>query len=150
MAVVSQTHSGVQPGPPKPVSACVAVTRADIQEALGQSVAKGEEQTDDLESTCDYAGAYGQVTITIRRLAEKLNIPAEKENLVKTIPESKVRDVEGIGTRAFFLDITGAGTQLHVIRGDHEYLLVSVLGFGDAEQVSAAAKRIARKALDRL
>ena len=44
----------------------------------------------------------------------------------------------------------GAGTQLHFIRGDRDYLMVSILGFGDAGAVSAAAEEIARAALARL
>ena len=56
----------------------------------------------------------------------------------------------GFGGTAFFLDIAGAGTQLHIVRGDRNYLLVSVLGFGEAARVSRAAERMARKALGRL
>jgi hypothetical protein len=55
-----------------------------------------------------------------------------------------------LGGVAFFLDIAGAGTQLHFIRGDRDYLMVSILGFGDAGAVSAAAEEIARAALARL
>jgi hypothetical protein len=48
------------------------------------------------------------------------------------------------------LDIADAGTQLHVIREDREYVMVSILGFGGAGQVSAAAERLAKIALGRL
>src|ERR1035441_8754515 len=44
----------------------------------------------------------------------------------------------------------GAGTQLHVIRDDGDYVMVSILGFGDAAAVSAAAERVARAALGRI
>ena len=131
-------------------SACVAVTRADVEQALGRAVTGGQGQAEGVESTCDFAGGDGQVTVTIERLPAKLDLPAEMRSLKEQFPEARVREATGIGTRAFFLDIEGAGTQLHVIRGDREYLLVSVLGFGDAAHVSAAAEQIARKALDRL
>jgi len=44
------------------------------------------------------------------------------------------------------VDIEGAGTQLPVIRDDRDYVMVSILGFGNAAQVSAAAERLARGA----
>jgi hypothetical protein len=50
----------------------------------------------------------------------------------------------------FYLDIAGAGTQLHVIREEREYVMISILGLGDATQVSAAAQRLAKIALGRL
>jgi hypothetical protein len=37
-----------------------------------------------------------------------------------------------------------------VIRDDRDYVMVSILGFGDAVAVSAAAERIARAALGRI
>ena len=117
---------------------------------LGQAVAKAGEESDDAVSTCDYAGGNGQVTIRIQRLAEKLNLASEIASLKDSFPGARLREVGGIGTRAFFLDIADVGTQLHVLRGDRGYLLVSVLGFGEARQVSAAAEKIARQALDRL
>lgn len=131
------------------MTACLAVTKAEIQEALGQPVTGGSEEIEGLDSTCDYSGLYGQVSITVRHLSEKLNLPAEIEALIKAVPDATVRDATGIGTRAFFVDIGGAGTQLHVLRGDHEYLMISVLGFGEASRVSVAVERIARKALAR-
>jgi hypothetical protein len=134
---------------PKAISACAAVTRSDVEEALGRAVSIRNDETDRKESTCEYAGPRGQVTITIQRLTEKLNMQAEIASLKAEIPESTVRDVAGIGTRAFFLDIAGAGTQLHVIRGETDFLMVSILGFGEGPSVSTAAETMARKALAR-
>jgi hypothetical protein len=140
----------MKPAAVRAVTACAAVSKADVEQALGRSVSDGKEQTDATESTCDYTGVYGQVTVTIQRLPARPDIAAEIDSLKRSIPGSAVRDAEGLGSRAFFLDIAGAGTQLHVIRGEKDYLLISVLGFGEAAQVSAAAERIARKALDRM
>jgi hypothetical protein len=39
---------------------------------------------------------------------------------------------------------------LHVIGDDGDYVIVSILGFGDAAAVSAAAERVARGALERI
>ncbi|MGA2434083.1 MAG: hypothetical protein ABSG25_02230 [Bryobacteraceae bacterium] len=136
--------------PIRAVSACVAVTQSDVDEALGVSVGKGEEHREGGQSTCDYEGRNGEVRVTVRHLAAKLDMPVEIEALKAAIPDSKLREAPGIGTRAFFLDISGAGTQLHVLRGDFDYLMISVLGFGGPEDVSAPAGKLARKALGRL
>ena len=136
--------------PQKLVSACAAVTRTDVEEALGRYVDKGTEQSDSLQSTCDYAGKNGVVTVQIHRLSAELNIPSEIEQLKAALPGATVRETEGMGSHAFFLDIPNAGTQLHVIRGSEYYVLVSVLGFGDAAKVTGAVESIGRKVLARL
>jgi hypothetical protein len=69
---------------------------------------------------------------------------------MKCIPDSSARVIAGLGSTAFFLDIAGAGTQLHAIRDDRDYVMVSILGFGDAPAVSGAAERLARAALGRI
>ncbi len=133
----------------KTVTACIAATQADVTEALGRAVGKGKEQTDAVESTCDYASGEAQVTVTIRRSAVKLDVPAQIADLKAAIPQGRIREFSGVGKQAFFMDLAGAGTQLHVIRSDSDYVLVSVLGFGEPEDVAKAAEKIARKVLDR-
>jgi hypothetical protein len=140
---------GTPPAQVKAMTACVAVTRADVERAIGQSLSNGKEHKDRATSSCQYDSADGQVTVAIYHSLVKLNLSAEIKQLQKSIPDATIRDVQGIGTRAFFMDMGGIGTQLHVIRGDYDYVLVSVLGFGGASQVSGAAEIIARRALDR-
>jgi hypothetical protein len=70
--------------------------------------------------------------------------------MTAALPGAKAREVQSLGHRAFFLDIPDAGTQLHILHGRGGHLMISVLGFGDATSVSAAAERIARLALKRL
>ena len=48
-----------QPAAAKAVSACMAVTRADVEVVVGRKVNRGEEQTADGSSTCDYSAAGG-------------------------------------------------------------------------------------------
>lgn len=139
-----------QPAPSKALGACSAVTAADLERALGRRFGRGQEESHGAESTCDYGAGNGQVSITLQRLKAKLDIPAEIESLKTSIEESTVRMVPGLGNSAFFLDIAGAGTQLHVIRDGRDYVMVSILGLGDAAQVSAAAERLARAALGRI
>jgi hypothetical protein len=126
------------------------VTKADVVKALGLAVERGEEQADESVSTCSYSRQHGLVSITLQRLQKKLNIEAEIAALKASIPDSTIRGADGLGERAFFLDMPGAGTQLYVIHGDSDFLMVSVLGFGEASRVSPAAESLARKALGRL
>lgn len=148
--------------PPKPVgpatasvvrgsvSACSAVTKADVAQALGLGVEKEDEQQEKLASTCTYTRRRAQVSVTVQRLQKKLNMETEMAALKASMPDSAVREASGLGDRAFFLDIPGAGTQLYVINGDSDFVMVSVLGFGEATQVSPAAEALVRKALGRL
>ncbi len=130
-------------------TACLALSRRDVQFALGRAVAEAEEENTAGASSCDYAAGRARVTVTLQHLDRDLDLPAEVAALEREIEGSSARPAPAIGSRAFFLDIAGAGTQLHVIRG-RDYLLVSVLGFGEGPPVSAAAEKMARAALARL
>jgi hypothetical protein len=150
-SAVSTPPAAVQrPASSRAAGACSAVTAADLERALGRRFGPGHEEGRGGESTCDYGSGNGQVSITIQRLSVKLDIPSEIESLKKSIEDSSVRMVSGLGSAAFYLDIAGAGTQLHVVRDDRDYVMVSILGFGGAPQVSAAAEHIARAALGRI
>jgi len=139
-----------RPTPSKALGACSAVTAADVERALGRRFGPGQEESHGAESTCDYGAGNGQVSITIQRLNAKVDIATEIESLKGSIPESTVRMTSGLGSAAFFLDIARAGTQLHAIRDDRDYVMVSILGFGDAAAVSTAAERLVRAALGRI
>jgi hypothetical protein len=134
---------------PQPLTACAIVTRADVEEALGRRVSAGNEETDGRTSTCDYAAKGGLVSFTIQRLTVRPDIQAEIAALMKEIREGVVRDAPGF-TDAFYFDLPGAGTQLHIVNGSSAHLMISILGFGDATQVSVAAARIGRQAAKRL
>jgi hypothetical protein len=149
-AVSSKPAAAPRPAASKAPGACSAVTADDLERALGRPFRRGQEESHGAESTCDYGAGNGQVSITIQRLQAKPDIAVEIAGLKESIPESTVRMVGGFGGVAFFLDIEGAGTQLHVIRDDRDYVMVSILGFGDATQVSAAAERVVRAALGRI
>ena len=135
--------------PLRPLTACAAVPLADVEEALGHALANGKEQKTENGSVCQYDGNGGQVTILLQHATDKLDIPAEIRNLQATFPDATMREAPGLGKRAVFLDMPDIGTQLHVIRGDYDYVMVSVLGFGDAPHVAPAAEKIARHILIR-
>jgi hypothetical protein len=151
LLAVAAAHIPVVTPPRTPVrafSACFAVTRTDVALALGRSTSMTEEETSAHASTCDYTSDRGRVTITLQRLEREPDLAAEIAALKREIEGATARPAAAFGPRAFFLDIPHGGTQLHVIRG-RDYLLVSVLGFGEAPQVSPAVEKMARAALSR-
>jgi len=145
-AVAAPPHAAIR----KVTGACSAATAADVESVLGRRFGRGTEETRGAESTCDYGAGNGMVTVTVQRLRQKIDLAAEVAGLTKEIQGATVRMAERLDGMALYVDIGGAGTQLHVVRADGEYVMVSVLGFGDAAHVSEAAERLARIALGRL
>jgi len=134
----------------KTVTACETISAGEIAQALGVRIGTAKEERDGEGSTCEFRSGGGHVTIALRHSPAKLDVDAEIETIRAALPHARLRDVNGIGTRAFFFDMDTAGTQLNVLRGEHDCLLVSMVGFGDAEQVSGAVEKIARLAIGRL
>jgi hypothetical protein len=135
------------PAPEKAITACRAVVKADVELALGRSVAPAEEEVNGPESTCDYAGGKGIISITLRHSPDKVDLATEIATLKAAIPEGSIHEAKGFESRAYVMEIPGAGAQLHVIREEHDYLLVSVLGFAEPAEAALIAEKIARKAL---
>jgi hypothetical protein len=131
-------------------TACTAVTRGEIEKALGHPLELGREERDGNQSSCDYRGGGGQVTITILRSRRRLDVPSEIAALRAALPQAEIRDTREFGMRAIYLDLPGMGTQLHIIRSGRDYIMVSILGFGEARQVAPPAAKIARAILDRI
>ncbi len=156
LVLAATTHAapslaGQSPFPAKAPTACTVVTKAELEQVLGRPVSGGAEHlASAAQSTCDYASGDGEITIALVHSGDKLDADEEMKELKKILPKGAVREASGIGVRAFFLDIPHAGAQLHVLRGEHDYLMISVLGLGGPAEVSSAAVQIARKALDRL
>src|SRR5947209_10636609 len=156
MYLLAALSSDTRSTPVKPsaerlrLAACSVVTRSDVKQVLGRAVARGTEESSSLGSTCDYETGQGLVSVTVQHLTATPDRSVEIAGLAKEIPEGVVRDAPEFGPDAFFLDIPGAGAQLHIVRGGREHLMVSVLGLGEPPEASAVAARIRRKALTRL
>jgi hypothetical protein len=120
-----------------------------VEEAVGRGVNDGAEETLGRASTCHFATKGGLVSITIQKLTAKPDLQQEIAALKKELPDAVVRDAPGF-PEAFYLDLPGAGTQLHIAHNSSQHLMISILGFGAASQVSGAAAQIARKAMRRL
>lgn len=133
-----------------PVTACSAVSRLDVQLALGFSVGKGVEEEGKDHSTCDYAGTNGIVSITIHRLGEAVSLPAQRQQLRAAFPNAEFKPAGIPGASGFYMHLPKAGTQLHFLQSPTRYVLISILGFGEGPQVEGAAGWLARKILDSL
>ena len=154
LAFVTVLYAANQNAPARPVTsqplnACALVTRFEVEQAIGRRFSEGKEESERRSSNCDYSAKGALVSITIQRLAAKPDLAAEITALKKEIPEGVVREARDF-PRAFYLDVPEAGTQLHIINDRNEYLMISILGFGDPSQVSATALELARKAMRRL
>ncbi len=132
------------------VSACSAVTAPEILSFTGRLMTRTSDRRAGLESTCDYASGEAVVTIVLRRSTRKLDLPAEVGNLRSSFPDAALRSVEGLGGAAILVELGGPGVLLNVFRDEHDYLLISVLGFGEDFPASRVVEKIARRALDRL
>jgi hypothetical protein len=133
---------------PHAATACALVTRSDIEQTLGAAVGPAEGDVQGRLSTCDFTGSRGMVSVSLQRLASAPDLEVEIASLKKEVPEGVARPAAGFEAGSFFFDIPGAGAQLHVLVGGR-HLMVSILGFGEARDVSRAAERLARKAIAR-
>lgn len=134
---------------PPVLNACDVVTRPQVEEALGRHILEAGWTVHSTHARCEYQAQGGQISIRLENSATPLDPKAEFEALMKTFPGSHTRLLTGLGAPAILLDLPDAGTQVFVIDGEHRYLLVSILGFGDADRVSKAAERLAREAFKR-
>ena len=129
----------------RPVCGIVAVPELEL--LLGRLLTSQEAG-----AACQFVardGSEAQVIVSRQQLPARLNLEEEAKNLSLAVPGSSVRAVEGLGSTAWLLDLGPAGVQLHILRGDSEYLMVSVLGFGDSALVTSPAQSIATRLLTR-
>jgi hypothetical protein len=154
LGFLSLTTGPVQ-RPPKPiqfspaVKVCDVVTMPDVEQALGRHMLEAGWTTKSSRERCDYQAEGGQVSIRLEHSGAVLDPKVEFEALKNTFPGSRARELSDMGAPAMLLDLPDAGTQVFVIDGEHRYLLVSILGFGDPARVSKAAEQLAREAFKR-
>jgi hypothetical protein len=144
--------AGANRNPLLPASrtACALVSRAGVQQALGRTVEPGVETTSGSgESVCEFASRGGQVSIALHRFSAKPDPEAELTSLRKALPGAIVRRMENPGkdSEAWVLCLGDAGVQIHMMHSDLDYVMVSVLGLGDAGLVAGSAQAIAGQAL---
>lgn len=130
------------------LDACTLVTKADIQEAVGASVADGKPNPAHPQM-CDFkVGDYGMVSFFVRQ-------PNSGETPDKAIAELKKRNIEsadakGIGDRSFFASMGYGMVQLNTYKGTTNVILtVFVPGAPEAKE-RAIAEKLMLKALPKL
>jgi len=121
-----------------PLTSCSAITHEDVERAVGRVVARGFEENVKGQSTCDFVGKTGIVSVAIHDIDGPVSLQAQQRDIREAIPGAKIRPA----AQGFFVNIPDAGTQLHVLASAHKYVIVSVLGFGPGSD--AAAESIAR------
>lgn len=126
---------------------CELVAGPELELLLGRLLAVHEDG-----AACEYVardGSEAQVIVSVQHLPSKLNLQEEAKNLSLAVPGSSLRPLVGLGSAAWLLDLGACGVQLHILRSETEYLMVSVLGFGDAALVTGPAESLARRVLAR-
>ncbi len=130
--------------PTLPVATCSAIGKAQVETALGQSLEAAAPEFSKLESICDYTTGDVAIRIALQHLQQPLDLRAELATLKTAFPGSTITDVKGVGARAIALQVPEAGTQLHVLQGERDYLLVSVMGLGEGPRSFEVAAKLAR------
>jgi hypothetical protein len=143
------TFSSTLKDTPGAIVTCSTLTRFQVETALGHRLNQDTEEYSRFACTRNYSADDVAVTISIQHLTSALDLNAELGSLKAAFPGAKLSEVKGLAERAFALDIPGAGTQLHVLPDEREYLLISVLGVGGDDHGFNAAIRIARSLMSR-
>ena len=140
------------PGETKKIDPCSLLTKAEVQEAIGQPVKDGKPNTKANAAVgipCEFGiDPYGAVSIlaveaTPSYAPDKVMASLKKMNIAVT-------DAPGFGDRSFFADMGYGMLQLNTWKGVHYLILtLSVPGATEAQQKAAAGKLMA-KVLGRL
>jgi len=90
----------------------------------------------------------GSITVLFRRNADRAWIAEQEQRMKMGAQYGSFRPVDGLGERAFVLDMHAAGAALCVFRADY-YLQVSVFKAGDAATVLPRVEKLVKAALAR-
>lgn len=129
---------------------CDAVTRQQVEAAFERRVWLSEWKIRSSQDRCDYEIDGGKVTIRMERTPSKLVPSREFEELRKAFPEARAQEFMLGNAPSMLLELPSTGAQVFAIPSSNQYILVSILGFGDSARVSAAARRLTLGALERL
>jgi hypothetical protein len=150
--LASNSKAPAPPAPaiPRSVPICGTITKTQIETAVGHLLNRETDEYTKLACIRTFFSDDVEVTISVQHLGPSLDVPAELHNLEESMPDSKLWEVNGVGTgRSFALDIPGTGLQLHVLSDRLEYMLVSVEGLNEGDHGYQAALDIARRLMNR-
>lgn len=126
-------------------SACALLPKVDVEIATGMRAAAGEDRSEGGAATCDYKVGRGLVTVSAERSTAKIDLAAQVRAVQAELDGARFRPLEGLTVPAFLLEIPDAGVQIHMLNGERDYLMVSVLGLSEAQSL---AQRLARCAVE--
>jgi hypothetical protein len=141
---------------PSPLDACALLTRDEVADVLGATPGDaivgmnepGDEQLAQVsQCTWPAQGAERTLSLLVRRAPTDQNTPAAIDQVRETLRSAglTLEDADGPGDVTFW-----TGTELHVFRGQREYVTVGLTGFDDRAAALAAARRAALHVIDRL
>ena len=152
ISITMPAHAQQTPSPGNGVDACTMVSKAEIEKIMGGSLSNGK-QTPSLQkqgsmSSCDFAiSKGGQISIVLQQTKEKYVSGSEKAKFEKA--GMTFRYTQGLGSVAFFIDMSGLGTGLMVFRGDYDSLLITAMNSGPEQTVTPKLESLARILLER-
>jgi hypothetical protein len=150
MILFAAVASAEQPRPAgaKGLDPCTLVSKADVQQVVGQNVT-GPTPNASNSAVCDFKvgdiGALGFAAQPQRpgETPDKMIAELKKRNIPAT-------EVKGLGDRAFFASPGYGMTQLNAFKGPH-YIIITLLVPGAAEaKQKAIAETLMQKALSKL
>jgi hypothetical protein len=133
-----------------PPSICDAVPLQQIETALDRRVWLSEWTVRPSQDRCDYEIDGAKISIRAERTPAKLVPTREFEELRKAFPEARAQEFMLGKAPSMLLELPATGAQVFAIPSSNQYILVSILGFGDSAHVSDAARRLTQGALERL
>jgi hypothetical protein len=128
------------------VNVCDVQIQRQVEEATAAYTLKARWDLVSRER-CEYLAEGGRITIRSGHSTQPLSAKFEFSALKQAFPDARAREVSSIGAPALVLDLPDSGTQVFALTGEHDYLMVSILGFGDSSHISQTAERLARAAL---
>jgi hypothetical protein len=132
-----------KPTAPLNLTVCEAVTRQQVEAALERKVWAGEWQVRSAPDRCDYQVDGGQITIRSEHSDTILEPKREFSGLRESFPEANIREFSLNDSPAMLLELPHTGVQVFVIPTSRQYVMVSILGFGESPRISEAARRLA-------
>jgi hypothetical protein len=150
LSLFAAVASAGQPTPAgaKKLDPCTLVSKADVQQVVGQSVA-GPTPNKSNAAVCDFkVGELGALGFAAQQQKPGETPDATMAGLKKmNIP---VAEAKGIGDRAFFASPGYGMTQLNAYKGPN-YIIITLLIPGAAEEKQkAVAEKLMLKALSKL
>lgn len=130
-----------------PLSACELVTKAEVEQAIGTTVDECRPRmTNKKVDNCVFSkGRRDAVALFVSRTNDDRDIDSLFAKTKEKFPHAKIREVPGLGQKAFLVKDRRRSTMLSVYRGG-DALVVSVSLTAKGTNPDAAAETIARKA----